>query len=1175
MGRDVSAGPGAPGAPIVSVAIPTRNYGRYLPRALTSALQAGALLGVPFEIVVVDDASTDETRELLERFRLAHPNQIKVVYRTTTRGVAVAKNTAFGHCSGRYIALLDADDEFHPEKLVRCYAQIAGGGGDLVTHDYIHARSPTEQILYNTETWAGGAIDFWPPSTWVFPNGGVRYNEQMIGGSEDLEWLARHRRTLRRRHVAATLNIQHEHSSHIGGTRDSVVPACQVIGRMQGRPHAYDHRAPNIWTCDTCGRQLLLPTTCCGRVAQPRPLLFYSVVESPSLPSAAPEFSFVFLTRNREELTRRAVESLVARMGAGSPASGPAARLELIFVDGSSTDGTLAAIQGWAASLPVKLVMVPPEEPFNYSRNANRGARAATGDSLLLTNNDVEIRSDGLPEALRAALSDPRVGVVGVSTIWHPAHRDPEWDTGHSAYVFTERPMMGHLWGARRDVYWELGGLDEAFTGYGYEELDFEYRALLAHYRLALATGDVYHHGAATFRAVHGTARLRALEEVNRALFERKHGRKIYCHGDRIVPFAGHDLPAVSVVMVARNAGAALRRTLEAAAIDPRCHDGSTQLVVVDNGSQDDTALVLAEYRRSLPRLLSVIDLLQPVETHRALAMGQARAIGRVVVTRSPGEPVHAPLLLPGPSATAEEAPAPLGTWELLPESTEILAVHAALLHTGKVLYFAGSENDEERNLRRDVDSTRLWDPVARTVERLPSASYDVFCGGHAFLGDGRLLVGGGIELYDIGRGVSQTHSHEVLHRPSGPRDCALFHPIFTAGTHPWMAATPMHPERGRNTGGGRWYPTLVTLPNGQVLMMGGLPARTDGRQINTMLELFDPVAGPQGRWIDAGDQFSATFAYPRMHLLPDGQVVCVTSMEYQTQKWDPATGAWTSVAAAPGAGYDAIPNQPDPAEISWTSVLLPLMPPDYRTRVLLAGKEVARLLDLGERGASTDAAWQNTAPRTLPAVPGRHAANAVRVNINAILLPDGTILFVGGTPDGVDEHGVLAAELYDPAADRWTTLSSMTIPRNYHSVALLLPDGRVWTAGSNFNAGHGLENRELRMEVYSPPYLSSGPRPAIETAPESLRLPTTFAIRTPQAHAIRSAALIRTSSVTHAFNADQRYVGLAIEGRSTGQLTVASPPDTRVAPPGHYLLFIIDQNGVPSVGRFVRVMEG
>jgi Domain of unknown function (DUF1929) len=228
---------------------------------------------------------------------------------------------------------------------------------------------------------------------------------------------------------------------------------------------------------------------------------------------------------------------------------------------------------------------------------------------------------------------------------------------------------------------------------------------------------------------------------------------------------------------------------------------------------------------------------------------------------------------------------------------------------------------------------------------------------------------------------------------------------------------------------------------------------------------------------------------------------------------------------------------------------------------VLAVGDQTPRLLDLG----ASPVVWKSTSPRTLAGKPRRK-------NSNAVLLPDGSVLVVGGVKAGNDQGAVLAAERYDPPTGAWSTLASAAVTRNYHSVALLLPDGRVWTAGSNFNGKMGTANRELRIEVYSPAYLSAGPRPTITSAPTTLTLPGTFDIGTPDAGAIAQVTLVRCSSVTHAFNPDQRCVMLAIQGQTATTVTVSAPPNSNVAPPGYYLLFILTAGGVPSVGHFVRV---
>ena len=167
-----------------------------------------------------------------------------------------------------------------------------------------------------------------------------------------------------------------------------------------------------------------------------------------------------------------------------------------------------------------------------------------------------------------------------------------------------------------------------------------------------------------------------------------------------------------------------------------------------------------------------------------------------------------------------------------------------------------------------------------------------------------------------------------------------------------------------------------------------------------------------------------------------------------------------------------------------------------------------------------------------------------------------------------------MEAELYLSATDQWQTLEAASIVRNYHSVALLMPDGRVWTAGSSKNAKQSFVppgNRELTIELYSPPYMSAS-RPQILIAPTTARWNQRFVVQTPQPNTIQRVAAIRQGSMTHAFNYDQRYVGLEFQVTGAQELRVKAPPNARVAPPGWYLLFLIDNQGVPSVGSFIRI---
>jgi hypothetical protein len=559
--------------------------------------------------------------------------------------------------------------------------------------------------------------------------------------------------------------------------------------------------------------------------------------------------------------------------------------------------------------------------------------------------------------------------------------------------------------------------------------------------------------------------------------------------------------------------------------------------------------------------------------------------------------------------------------------NAEILAVHAALLHTGNVLYFSGSQHDPRNP---DDDATRLWIPIKNfggIVKRLHSPAHDLFCCGHAFLEDGRLLVAGGTSTYPP-PSIPFDHAHDHYH---GIRDASIFNPIATetAGANPWSSVAAMHTEPSSRTmprsylprGGGRWYPTLLTQPDGTVFTMAGHPLGDDRRpnpamntsilHTNDMIEIFDPLPAPLGRWIDIGDQPNATdfYSYPRLHLLSDGHVFCVQmgAENNESMKYNFQLKTWSNVAHFPSDQGEAYNNF---AIFEMSSVLLPLIPEDsYRARLLVVGAVTPQLLDFGEDpfphwiGSNRESAWPDRQPPR-------------RKHCNTVLLPDGSVLVIGGidaefSPGGdeIDKmSGVNHAELYSapylglnqPGSialnPEWIRLAPSEIVRGYHSVALLLPDGSVWVAGSNENGDYSWddvgpretpipnlvetfpsnsERRKLQIEMYRPPYLSDVFRdqhPIIERPwpPDSIQPNTTFNLSIPNADDIHSVALIRCGSVTHGFNFDQRYVRLLIKSRSPTGLTVISPPDNNIAPPGYYLLFVISRNNIPSEGKFI-----
>jgi hypothetical protein len=187
--------------------------------------------------------------------------------------------------------------------------------------------------------------------------------------------------------------------------------------------------------------------------------------------------------------------------------------------------------------------------------------------------------------------------------------------------------------------------------------------------------------------------------------------------------------------------------------------------------------------------------------------------------------------------------------------------------------------------------------------------------------------------------------------------------------------------------------------------------------------------------------------------------------------------------------------------------------------------------------------------------------------------LPDGSVLATGGgwttAPTDVST-AVLAAESWSPATESWTTLSSMHAPRLYHSIALLIPDGRVLIAGGGRFNDTTEPTDQFTLEYFSPAYLFRGARPVITAAPAALTYGQDFSIETPDAGRIARVSLVRLGAVTHQINMGQRFLPLNFTAGS-GALTITAPTDANLAPPGYYMLFIVDSDGVPSIAAMVH----
>lgn len=460
----------------------------------------------------------------------------------------------------------------------------------------------------------------------------------------------------------------------------------------------------------------------------------------------------------------------------------------------------------------------------------------------------------------------------------------------------------------------------------------------------------------------------------------------------------------------------------------------------------------------------------------------------------------------PAAASRLGAAPSDVGQWSA-PIDIGIVGIHAVLLHTGSVLFF------ELPAPPVGGSKATLFDPVTMLTQRVDvPGPRDIFCGAQSVMPDGRVLVTGGMKL--------------GFHGAYGTRAITIFDP----GTSSWTNGPSMaYP---------RYYPTNLQMPDGTTLVVTGKATPT---QLNPTTEQWDPTTGTITMLPRSAASDSAMYA--RMFVIGDGSALRVGPNQ-MTARYDPSSLSWSDVSPMNyGPRYQG------------SAILL-----DDLHRILTAGGErtevptgTAEIFDTWDPSAG----WRYTS-----------RMNRARMHTNLVGLPDGTVLAVGGNQLGHYDMPVKDAELYDPANETWTLMAAQSAQRGYHSTALLLPDARVLSAGSDDG------DLQTTVEFYSPPYLFRGPRPVIAGSPASIGYGQPFDVVTPDASTVRGVVLIRPGSATHAVDFDQRRVPLKFSA-GAGILHVEAPASGNTAPPGWYMLFLVNDQGVPSVAMFVQVGVG
>jgi Galactose oxidase-like, Early set domain len=513
---------------------------------------------------------------------------------------------------------------------------------------------------------------------------------------------------------------------------------------------------------------------------------------------------------------------------------------------------------------------------------------------------------------------------------------------------------------------------------------------------------------------------------------------------------------------------------------------------------------------------------------------------------------------------TEKSDPSVYGQWEPIRYKFDSLPIHMALLHTGKVLAFGGSGNDPK--YLTSPRSAEIFEPgeIDKNNSKIYSISNqgiegDIFCCGHASLPDGKILIAGGTSKYD----------GSIFSAPIPPfrglNHSYLFDPLSLI----W--------QRLSNMKYARWYPTCIMMADGKVVIMAGLTDNFPWAVLNK-IEIFD---------LDKWETLQANHwlpLYPRLHLLPTGEIFYAGS--FNTHYTFPF-----NVRLFPSATlnlntrkWKSIGNPKNVRREEGTTVLLPMIPSEeYAARVLLIAGGTPQGKDAINDVEIIDFSKDN--PKYVEFASLRHA----RYYVYPVILPDRSILVLGGKsgpkghlhedsnyehhhhPEGEQPHhpdAILEPELLDPDTNEWTPMADMKVDRLYHSNALLLPDGRVMSAGSNPQR----TMNELRIEIFRPPYLFAGPRPVIGKCPPEIQYEKNFEIESSDVEVIGEVCLIRSTVTTHCVNTEQRYVGLEFSKLDTNTIRISIPSNRNLAPPGYYMLFIINQRKVPSTGHFVHL---
>jgi len=477
----------------------------------------------------------------------------------------------------------------------------------------------------------------------------------------------------------------------------------------------------------------------------------------------------------------------------------------------------------------------------------------------------------------------------------------------------------------------------------------------------------------------------------------------------------------------------------------------------------------------------------------------------------------------PAPTPTQRNQ---VGLWSSVIAWTPHIPVTAATLPDGRLLTFASNQRTTFP-VGAEFSYAAVWNPATGVFTEINNTRHDMFCGGTAMLPDGRVVINGG-------------------------RNTTRLSSIFDWRTNQWIAIPNMND--------GRWYNTSVALTDGSVFTVTG-DGGTNTAERWTAANGWGRLTGINWATVVSQPGY-VTRWHPLVLLAPDGRLFHGGPTDQMN--WVTTTGNGSLTFAGvnvPGAHY--------PKEGCFAMY--------DEGRILVAGGSANTNTNPsdGSTGTSTNLAFTVDIRSGTPVVTPTASMQFVRQFANSVILPNGEVMVLGGNTSGLkfnDTGSILAPEIWNPVTGQWREVTDMSVPRNYHSLALLLPDGRVWSGGGGLS-GNSADHRDAQL--YTPPMLFNADgtlatRPVITQAPVYIGTGTVFAVQaTP---GLTKFSFIKMSSQTHSMNTDLRFLNLPFTETSPGIYSVTAHANLNVMTPGYWMLFGTGAGGVYSEAKIIQV---